>query len=164
MKGSYFFDTRSRPSFPPELHVESWLESIEKIRAIDPAKLYLPHFGKVEGSVAAHLDAVEERVRRWSNWFLDRLRAGEDEAQLISAFAEYEAGDLRARDATDEEVRDYEAADPSYMAVSAALRYWRKYHPQDEPRNFRVPIPQFARRATFDDDVCVVGMHVQHLA
>ena len=23
----------------------------------------------------------------------------------------------------------YEAADPSYMAVGAAIRYWKKYHP-----------------------------------
>ena len=31
--------------------------------------------------------------------------------------------------ASAEEVRDYETADPSFMAVSAALRYWQKYHP-----------------------------------
>jgi hypothetical protein len=27
-------------------------------------------------------------------------------------------------------VRDYETADPSFMAVTAALRYWRKHHPE----------------------------------
>jgi hypothetical protein len=26
-------------------------------------------------------------------------------------------------------VEGYEAADPSYMAVAAATRYWNKYHP-----------------------------------
>ena len=26
---------------------------------------------------------------------------------------------------------DYESPDPSFMAVSAALRYWRKYHPEE---------------------------------
>jgi hypothetical protein len=25
--------------------------------------------------------------------------------------------------------RDYGQADPSFMAVSAAIRYWRKHHP-----------------------------------
>ncbi len=41
------------PFVPPELQIESWLESIAKMRALDAAKLYLPHFGVVTGSVAA---------------------------------------------------------------------------------------------------------------
>ncbi|CAA9257530.1 MAG: MBL-fold metallo-hydrolase superfamily [uncultured Chthoniobacterales bacterium] len=119
------------PFVPPELHVESWLESIDKIRALHPARLYLPHFGVVDRDIPAHLDQLEERVRRWSAWFRDRMRAGEDEPQLIQPFAEYEAADLLAGGATREIVRDYETADPSFMAVTAALRYWRKYHAQD---------------------------------
>lgn len=115
------------PFVPPELHIESWLESIAKIRALNPAKLYLPHFGVVEGSIASHLDALEERVHRWSIWFRDQLRLEQDEAQLIPKFARYEAEDLLAGGATEEQVRDYETADPSFMAVTAALRYWRKY-------------------------------------
>jgi glyoxylase-like metal-dependent hydrolase (beta-lactamase superfamily II) len=119
------------PFVPPELHIESWLGSIDKIRALEPAKLYLPHFGAVTGNVSAHLDQLEERVRRWSGWFRDRIRSGEDEPQLVPAFADYEAADLLAAGATDENVRDYETADPSFMAVTAALRYWRKYHPEE---------------------------------
>ena len=116
------------PFVPPELHVESWLSSIDKIRSLAPAKLYLPHFGSVEREISVHLDGLEERVRRWSAWFRDRIRAGDDEPQLIQPFADYEAADLLAGGADDEIVRDYETADPSFMAVTAALRYWRKYH------------------------------------
>lgn len=123
------------PFVPPELHVESWLDSIRKIRALNPGKLYLPHFGLVEGSVASHLDALEGRVHRWSGWFRDQLRLGQNEAQLIPAFAQYEADDLRAGGATGEQVRDYETADPSFMAVTAALRYWRKFHPDEVRQN-----------------------------
>lgn len=117
------------PFVPPELHIESWLESLDKIRALQPARLYLPHFGLVPGSIAAHLDAVEERVRRWSEWFRERMRMGAEETRLVPEFKEYEAADLRAGGASDEDVEGYEAADPSFMAVSAALRYWRKHHP-----------------------------------
>lgn len=119
------------PFVPPELQVESWLESIDKIRALNVTELYLPHYGLVEGDVAAHLDALEDHVRRWSAWFRDRLREGATEEQLVPAFAELEAAELRAGGATDEEVRGYETADPSSMAVTAALRYWRKYHPDE---------------------------------
>jgi hypothetical protein len=49
-----------------------------------------------------------------ANWFRDRIRAGDDEQQLIPAFAAYKAEDLRAGGATEEQVRDYETDDPSY--------------------------------------------------
>ena len=119
------------PFVPPELHIESWQESIGKIRALNPKKLYLPHFGPIEGSISAHLDALEERVRRWAIWFRDRIRAGENEEQLTPAFAEYVTEELREAGATEEEMRDYEYADPSFMAVGAAVRYWHKHHPEE---------------------------------
>jgi glyoxylase-like metal-dependent hydrolase (beta-lactamase superfamily II) len=117
------------PFVPPDLHIESWLESIHKIRALKPANLYLPHFGKVKGLVSDHLDALEERVNCWSEWLRDKIHSGLDEQRLRAEFAEYERVDLCAWGATEDDVQGYEAADPSYMAVTAALRYWKKYHP-----------------------------------
>jgi glyoxylase-like metal-dependent hydrolase (beta-lactamase superfamily II) len=115
------------PFVPPELDVESWRESIAKIRALDPAKLFLPHFGLVSDAASTHLDALEERVIRWSEWFRARIRHGDDERQLVKAFAEYEMNDLRAGGVSEGEALNYEAADPSYMAVPAAIRYWSKH-------------------------------------
>ena len=119
------------PFVPPELDIESWQESIKKIRALDAKKLYLPHFGLVGGPVSAHLDALSERIDRWAVWFRDRIRAGHNEQQLTSAFAECLASELREEGATEDEVQDYECADPSFMAVGAAVRYWRKHHPEE---------------------------------
>src|SRR6266436_3685230 len=73
------------PFVPPELHIESWRESIRKIRALNATK-------------------------------------------LRPTFAELEHSELRKRGATQDDVDGYEAADPSYMAVGAAIRYWKKYH------------------------------------
>jgi hypothetical protein len=119
------------PFVPPELDIEAWLESISKIRALNPAKVFLPHFGPVPDSIAAHFDELEERVRRWSLWFRDRLRGGDGEERLKPAFAEFVLEELSKGGATGEETRDYEQADPSFMAVSAAMRYWRKHHPEE---------------------------------
>src|SRR5438477_11395533 len=59
------------PFVPPELNIEQWRESISKIRKLNPAKnLYLPHFGKIIGSVSDYLDQIDERVARWSAFFL----------------------------------------------------------------------------------------------
>ena len=119
------------PFVPPQLHIESWLESIHKIRALNCARLYLPHFGKIDHLVPDHLDALEERVHCWSKWLRDKIRDALDEPRLISEFAEYEHIDLRACGATEDDAQGYEAADPSYMAVAAAIRYWKKYHPEE---------------------------------
>lgn len=118
------------PFVPPELHVESWRESIAKIRALNAANLYLPHFGKIAGPVSEHLDLVDECVARWAEWFRERIRAGDDESKLRSTFTELEHADLRTGGATQNDIDGYEAADPSYMAVGAAIRYWKKYHPE----------------------------------
>ncbi len=123
------------PFVPPELHVESWLESIHKIRALNAASLYLPHFGKITGPVSDHLDRLEERVVKWSEWFRDRIQSGANEEQLRSDFAALEHSEIDAVTSlvTDHEslVTLYEAADPSYMAAGASIRYWKKYHPQE---------------------------------
>ena len=119
------------PFVPPELHIESWQESIGKIRALNTKKLYLPHFGPIEGSVSAHLDALEQRVQRWAIWFRDRIRAGRMKSSWSRRLPNMSAEELRGAGATEEEMRDYECADPSFMAVGAAVRYWHKHHPEE---------------------------------
>jgi len=136
------------PFVPPELHVESWRESITKIKKLNPANLYLPHFGKVSGSIIDHLDLLDERIARWSEWFRGKIRSGANDEQLRLEFAalehsEIEAGSLSPRNPRPSGVASanqepsssalvtlYEAADPSYMAPLAAARYWKKYHPE----------------------------------
>jgi len=124
------------PFVPPELHIESWHESIDKIRKLNPTKLYLPHFGLVEDSISLHLDALDERLDRWSEWFRKKIRAASAEQTLVREFAELEHNDLIAGSSsrvTDSSalISSYETADPSYMAVPAAIRYWNKYHPEE---------------------------------
>jgi glyoxylase-like metal-dependent hydrolase (beta-lactamase superfamily II) len=117
------------PFVPPELQIESWLESIARLRRLGATDLYLPHFGLIENDLAEHFDALEERVRRWAEWFRDELRKGRTEEELVPLFARYEARDIIEAGASPERVADYELADPSFMAVTASIRYWQKHHP-----------------------------------
>jgi glyoxylase-like metal-dependent hydrolase (beta-lactamase superfamily II) len=118
------------PFVPPELQIESWIDSIARLRRLGATDLYLPHFGAVENEIAAHFDALEERVRRWSEWFREELRKGRTEEELVPLFARYEARDILESGGTRERLADYEQADPSFMAVTASIRYWQKYHPE----------------------------------
>ncbi|HEY1583541.1 MAG TPA: MBL fold metallo-hydrolase [Chthoniobacterales bacterium] len=130
------------PFVPPELQIESWLESIARLRSLGATRLYLPHFGLVEGNLAAHFEALTERVRRWADWFRDELRQGRAQTELVPDFAAYEARDIIESGAAPERVSDYERADPSFMAVTASIRYWQKYHP--EALGASVPDPRSA--------------------
>lgn len=131
------------PFVPPELHVESWRTSIAKIRSLKPENLYLPHFGKINGPIPQHLDQLDERVARWGDWFRDKIQSEANEEQLRSEFAALEHSEINAfastlnkgqsgsdQPSTLSLVTSYEAADPSYMAVLAATRYWKKFHPE----------------------------------
>jgi len=133
------------PFVPPELHVESWRNSIGKVRKLNAANLYLPHFGKIDAPIPEHLDLLDERVARWSEWFREKIRGGANEDQLRSEFAALEHSEINAvfNDSSLSQqstaslvtrhtslVTLYEAADPSHMAVGAAIRYWKKYHPE----------------------------------
>ena len=120
------------PFVPPELNIEEWRNSIGKIRALKAPNLYLPHFGKIAGPVSEHLDLLDERVARWSEWFREKIRDGVNEDQLRAEFAALEHSEIGAALITDHLslVTLYEAADPSYMAPPAAIRYWNKFHPE----------------------------------
>lgn len=119
------------PFVPPELQIESWLASVDRLRSLGAKRLYLPHFGLVEGELERYFDGLTERIRRWSGWFRDALRAGQTEAELVPIFARYEAKDILDSGAAEERIADYEQADPSFMAVTASIRYWRKFHPEE---------------------------------
>lgn len=51
------------PTPPPEIDVEAWLESVERIEALRPQRLRMTHFGACE-EVAAQLDRVRAALRR----------------------------------------------------------------------------------------------------
>ena len=117
------------PFVPPELDLDAWRASLGKLRALNAKTMYLPHFGRVDGPLGAHFDEVERRLGTWSDALLGMMRAGLDEAAMIPAFGKFEEDDLRASGGSEETVKDYETADPSYMAVSAARRYFQKHRP-----------------------------------
>lgn len=50
------------PTPPPDIHIETWEESIGKVEAWSPERLALTHFGAVENP-SEHLEIVRERLR-----------------------------------------------------------------------------------------------------
>jgi glyoxylase-like metal-dependent hydrolase (beta-lactamase superfamily II) len=120
------------PFPPPDIHLESWKDSLDKIRNLKPASLHITHFGKVADPIAA-LDALEKRIFGWADWMKQQLRAGKSEAEIIPEFEKFTAQELLGDGTPIEDLATYEQADPASMSVAGLARYWRKFHPEQVP-------------------------------
>src|SRR6516162_688298 len=120
------------PLPPPEISLELWRDSLEKIRALKPASIYITHFGQIT-EPAASLDELERRLASWANWTKQRLNEGKSEQEIIPEFELFVERELLAGGATEQEVEIYEKADPASMTVAGLARYWRKHRPEEVP-------------------------------
>lgn len=120
------------PFPPPDIHLESWNESLNKIRALRPASLHITHFGKIDEPMRT-LDDLEKRMFGWADWMKQQLIDGKSETEIIPEFEKFTAQELLAGGTPPDDVNTYEQADPASMSVAGLTRYWRKYHPEQLP-------------------------------
>ncbi len=114
------------PCPPPDINIEDWQQSLALIRGLNPAALYLTHYG-VFTDVAAHLDALEQRLLDRANWMKPYFEKQMAVSEITPLFQAYVLEELRANGVTDEAIlQQYENANPSWMSVAGLLRYWQK--------------------------------------
>ncbi len=112
------------PTPPPDIDIEAWEASVEKVLAWHPEALFLTHFG-LKSNPAIHLQELIERLRIWARLVKD-LMADEPNPDVRRAkFARQVDLELR-RTVSPAEVIRYGlavAADQSYNGLE---RYWTK--------------------------------------
>lgn len=113
------------PCPPPDINIEDWQNSINTIRSLAPQALYLTHFGKVE-DINPHLNDLETAIINWADWIRMKIDEGRTAEEITPEFTEYVANQLRASGANEAAIRQYEAANPSWMSVAGLMRYWKK--------------------------------------
>jgi glyoxylase-like metal-dependent hydrolase (beta-lactamase superfamily II) len=117
------------PTPPPDIHLESWYASLDRLLALRPEALYLTHFGAY-GDVEAHLQALRETLEAWAGWVLHRLREGLSQEEMTRRFEAYWREGLGRAGVEEAGMRLYELADPPYMNLQGLVRYWQKHHPE----------------------------------
>jgi glyoxylase-like metal-dependent hydrolase (beta-lactamase superfamily II) len=119
------------PTPPPDLCLEDWSASLERVVALVPAVLYLAHFGPV-APVEAHVAELRARLERWGQAMLAGMRAGKDDAALAADLAAITRAELlrAAAGAEAEALRRYELAANYLMSAQGYMRYYRKHHPE----------------------------------
>jgi glyoxylase-like metal-dependent hydrolase (beta-lactamase superfamily II) len=112
------------PTPPPDIDLEAWEASVEKVLAWHPEALFLTHFG-LKSNPAIHLQELMERLRLWARLVKDLMAAEPNPDVRRAKFARQVDLELR-RTASPAEVIRYGlavAADQSYNGLE---RYWTK--------------------------------------
>ncbi|RMF37690.1 MAG: MBL fold metallo-hydrolase [Chloroflexi bacterium] len=118
------------PTPPPELHLETWHESLARLRALHPTHLLLTHFGAYTGDVDEHLEALEARLDRWGELILAQMRSGAEETAITQALQAEITEEIQALGEGDVMVRRQGLVSPVVLSVLGYQRYYRKHHPE----------------------------------
>lgn len=124
------------PTPPPDLNLEDWSATIERLRALQPETLYLPHFGPVAGS-DRHFAELRDRLYAWGEIVARGMRQGENDQQLahdLAAVSDPEVAQIvlaeGGANAADEAIQRYELATNYLMSAQGYMRYYKKSHPE----------------------------------
>jgi glyoxylase-like metal-dependent hydrolase (beta-lactamase superfamily II) len=112
------------PTPPPDIDVELWSSSVDRILAWSPETLMLTHFGPVT-TVRTHLATLLENLMTTADIALSLLKEAGTDEERGQAFAEKLRHVLRTR-MTESEVVTYVVAAAYEHLFSGLARYWRK--------------------------------------
>jgi glyoxylase-like metal-dependent hydrolase (beta-lactamase superfamily II) len=113
------------PCPPPDINIEDWISSISLIRNLDISAMYLTHFNKIT-NISEHLDALEFILTDWSNWIKPYYENETAQSEIVPKFMAYTKQQLLDFGLSEDDVEQYEAANPSWMSVAGLMRYWKK--------------------------------------
>ena len=112
------------PTPPPDIDLEAWRQSTDRILAWNPDVLFLTHFGP-QRSPRVHFSDLWARMEDWSRRVRASLeRPGTDEDRA-KQFTDDVMDDL-ARDTSRQEAEAYAAAGRFDFSWAGLARYWRR--------------------------------------
>jgi glyoxylase-like metal-dependent hydrolase (beta-lactamase superfamily II) len=112
------------PTPPPDIDVEKWRGSLDKIEAWAPDTIFLTHFGPI-GNVRPHLETLWQNLGEMAKWVRHTLDEPGSDEERSRTFAERLRHDMR-RHMNDVQIAAYPVAAPFELLWLGLARYWRK--------------------------------------
>ncbi len=113
------------PCPPPDINLEDWNHSIDRILESKVDQIYLTHFGQIT-DLDSHFDQLRTMLNDWGEWVRKNWESGMSIEEMTPKFSAYTEQQLRDLGVDDIGVKQYEAANPSWMSVAGLVRYWKK--------------------------------------
>ncbi len=112
---------------PPDIDIELWMASLDRIEAWQPASLFLTHFGPV-GAARAHLAQYREVLTRTADAVARSLAAGDADETRAAVFVSHMRAEAR-QVLSECEAEALETAAPFEQIWAGLARYWRRKAP-----------------------------------
>jgi glyoxylase-like metal-dependent hydrolase (beta-lactamase superfamily II) len=113
------------PAPPPEFHLETWLASIERIRAMPLQAIYPTHFDRVD-EWQNHFTKLSVLMKEATEFIRVRMEAGLERETILSEYLAWHMERARAAGMPEHIFQRYEVANPHPMSVDGIMRYWKK--------------------------------------
>jgi glyoxylase-like metal-dependent hydrolase (beta-lactamase superfamily II) len=114
------------PCPPPDIGIELWLTSIDKLLDLDGVKrYYLTHYGEIT-DIEDHMAALQSCLLEYKAFIEPYFRKGSSPEDILPEFMQFVDDRLRRLGMTDEDEKAYQGANPADMSVPGLLRYWAK--------------------------------------
>ena len=119
-----------RPALPPpEVNLELWDTTLERLRQLSASRLLLTHFGEVL-EVDSHLEQVRSQNWLWAKAVLAGMQAGESDSDLMARIEALSLRQLEDDGADPKTIHRHRVTSNDAMTVMGLSRYWRKHHPE----------------------------------
>ncbi|MBQ0148563.1 MAG: MBL fold metallo-hydrolase [Flavobacteriaceae bacterium] len=112
------------PCPPPDINIELWKQSIDKLRSLKPEALYLTHYGKQENPNEV-FDELEIVLDQWANYIKPFYEDNIPSDKIVPLFVEFTEKQFKEKGLEKDQIQTYEYANPSWMSVNGLLRYWK---------------------------------------
>lgn len=119
------------PTPPPEINIELWQETVEKIREISPDSICPTHFGEY-ADVSDHLDELAGTLEEFSLWVGGKLDRGMTEEEIAPGFQSHLDSRILSNGSGAEFAQSYRNTDTVGMNVKGLARYWKKFRTEDQ--------------------------------
>jgi glyoxylase-like metal-dependent hydrolase (beta-lactamase superfamily II) len=110
------------PTPPPDIDIDAWRVSVDRIRAAEPRALDLTHFGRFDDP-ARHLDELMRRLDEWTAWVARRLADGATTDVMVRELKDRSDAEIIGESTDPFLAQAYELATPSGMTVDGLVRY-----------------------------------------
>ena len=120
------YDYVRLPLVPPELHLEKWRDSLEKLLAMNFKRIAPTHFS-VFDDAEGHLKSALSSVGETSLWLEEVMPSEPTVEELGRKIVRWMKEQAQAEGVSEETLQVYEIANPLHMSSVGLARYWKKF-------------------------------------
>ncbi len=120
------YDYVRLPLVPPELHLEKWHNSLEKLLAMNFKRVAPTHFS-VFDDAERHLKSALSSVDETSRWLEAVMPSKPTVEELGKKVVIWMKEQAQAEGVSEETLQVYEIANPLHMSSVGLARYWDKF-------------------------------------